>query len=143
MNKYPFSYDLVSVSPLSHILLNLCSKDALFDLCDDYLIPCRRSMNKTQLALCFESALIKAPEILARCLPLNELLALQKIVNSGGILHSNEPLDALILESQSLIVSYEKKLSVSGKHSETTFLYTIAGNLQKVLKPVIDRCFRR
>jgi len=139
MTKYPFPYDLVSVLPLSHILLNLCSKDALFDLCDDYLIPCRRSMNKTQLVLCFESTLIKAPEILARCLPLNELLALQKIVGAGGILHSNEPLDALILESQSLIVFYEKKLSVSGKHSDAPFLYTIAGNLQKLLKPVIDR----
>lgn len=134
--KDNFPFDLVSVSPLSHILLNLCSKEDLLDLCDDYQIAGNKSMNKTNLALRIEATLLKYPEQFARCLPLYDLQALQKIVQAGGVLQSKKPLMTHVLEEQMLVLSPETTID---KNQETVFRYAIAQNLQKALKPIINQ----
>lgn len=136
--KYILPFDLVQVSPLSHILLNMSTKDEIIDLHDDYQIKHLSSMNKSQLAMNFEKALMFTPWILADHLPLVELRELQKIVNSGGLLKSKVPLDTFILESQKIVLLYQSKQTKSSKHVDDCFNYVIAGNLQKVLKPLID-----
>jgi len=136
--KYIFPFDLVAVSPLSHILLNLCSKDDLLDLCEDYQIACSKSMNKTDLSNRIEATLLAYPEILARSLPLSDLQALKKIVDAGGVLQSKEPLLTVILEEQMLVVSPAESTAKGGK-PERVFWYAIAKNLQLVLKPIIQK----
>jgi hypothetical protein len=136
--KYKFPFDLVAVSPLSHILLNLSSKDDLLELCEDYQIACSRSMNKTDLSNRIEATLLAHPEILAESLPLSDLQVLKKIVDAGGTLQTKEPLLTSVLEEQMLVVSPAESTTKEGK-AERVFRYAIAKNLQLALKPVIQK----
>lgn len=111
--KHPsFPPELVSELPLSHILLNVCTKEDLLELCRDYVIPYRRSMNKKQLAWAVEDLLTVEPGRLAECLPRHELKQLQKIVRAGGMLRSAEPLDVFTLEMQQLVVVYQERSGI-------------------------------
>lgn len=140
--KHPsFPPELVSELPLSHILLNVCTKEDLLELCRDYVIPYRRSMNKKQLAWAVEDLLTVEPGRLAECLPRHELKQLQKIVRAGGMLRSAEPLDVFTLEMQQLVVVYQERSTIWGDRQDQEYSYAIAANLQKVLKPVMDGWF--
>lgn len=136
--KYDFPFDLVAVSPLSHILMNMCTKDEIINLHNDYLVKYRSAMKKSELAFNFEKALMFTPWIMAEHLPLVELRELQKIVHSGGLLKSKVPLDTFFLESQKIVLLYQSKHTSSSKQVDNSFNYVIAGNLQKVLKPLVD-----
>jgi hypothetical protein len=138
--NYNFPFNLVPVSPLSHILLNICSKDDLIKLCEDYGVPYRKSMNKTNLSDCFEATLLKYPELLAKRLPFNDLLVLKQIVKSGGLLQSKKPLNTIVLESQMMVLAPKNETTTTnGKAPKKMFQYAIAENLRKTLEPIIDK----
>ena len=135
--KYAFPFNLVSASPLSHILINICTKEDLLDLCNDYQIACSKSLNKTELSKRIETTLLKYPEQLSKCLPLSDLQALNKIVQAGGTFESKEPLLTSVLEKQMLVVCPTENTPI-GKNQKEVFRYAIAQNLQNVLKPIIE-----
>ena len=120
----------MSNESLAQNLVSLAKKSHLQDFCIDYDVEYKSSWNKERLGTAIEERLLEAPEILTEYYSYDEFFLLEKLINAGGTLTTNDLIPYIPLVGRGLV-----SVDTPGKHK---FVITLAENFRKALAPKIQ-----
>lgn len=116
---------------LAKQMLDKVKKEELIDICMDFNIDHKKTLSKKELCERIEKAILEDPWILGERLPLDDLRILNKIVEAGGSLVTDEFLFTLPIFGRGLMSSEILN------DEEGQICFSIPDNLYLALKPVI------